>query len=106
MQNSKQESKILAELEKIYLDADGAARANRVRTVMFSVVGVASMGLGMYLSKSGVIQGLCDILVCLSGVFLAYAFLHHWMNRTNPLLRKYTRLDQEQLRERISMLKK
>jgi hypothetical protein len=106
MQNPKQESKILAEIEKIYLDADGAARANRARTLVFSIAGVASMGLGMYLSKSGVIQGLCDILVCLSGVFLAYAFLHFYMNQTNPLLRKYTQLDQEKLRERISTLKK
>lgn len=106
MQNPKQESKILAQLEKVYLDPDGAARENRVRTVVFSVGAVVLLTLGMFLSKAGVIQGLCDILVCLSGVFSAYAFLHYFMNRTHPLLRKYTRLDEEQLRERIYTLKK
>lgn len=106
MQNPKQESKILAQIEKVYLDADGAARENRVRTLVFLVGAVVLLTLGIYLSKSGVIQGLCEILVCLSGVFWAYAFFHYFMNRTHPLLRKYTRLDQEQLRERISALKK
>ena len=73
MQNPKQESKILAQLEKVYLDADGAARENRIRTLVFSVAGVASMGLGIYLSKTGVIQGLCDILVWGAIVDSSYA---------------------------------
>ena len=105
MQNPKQESKILAQLEKIYVDTEGVARGNRFRIAVFSVAGIALMALGMYLSKSGVIQGLCDILVCLSGVCLAYAGFYYGMNRTNPLLKQYTRLDREQLAERISTLK-
>ena len=105
MQNPKQESKLLAQLERIYVDPEGVARENRVRVAVFSIAGIALMALGMYLSKSGVIQGLCDILVCLSGVFLAYAFMYYTMNQTNPLLKQYTRLDREQLKGRISTLK-
>jgi len=105
MQDPKQESKMLAQLEKIYVDPESVTRGNRLRIVMFSVAGIALMALGMYLSKIGVIQGLCDILVCLSGVFLAYASVHYGMNRTNPLLKQYTRLDRELLTERISRLK-
>ena len=105
MQNSQQESKILVQLERIYVDTEGVARTNRVRMIIFAFAGISLMALGMYLSKSGVIQGLCDILVCLSGVCLTYACFYLGMNRTNSLLKQYTRLDQEQLAERLSRLK-
>jgi hypothetical protein len=105
MQNPKQESKILAHLEEIYIDTEGAARRTRVRIAVFSVASIALMALGMYLSKLGVIQGLCDILICLSGFCLAYAAFYYGMNRTIPFLKEYTRLDQEQLTERIAKLK-
>ena len=104
MQNPQHESKALTHLKSVYFDAEGVARANRVRTLIFAIAGIALMALGMYLSKSGVIQGLCDILVCLSGVCLAYAGFHLGMNRTNPLLTEYTRLDRERIEQRISNL--
>ena len=105
VKDPKQECKLLTQLERVYTDTERVARSNLVLTGVFTIAGISLMILGMYLSKSGVIQGLCDILVCLSGFCLAYAFFYYGMNRTNPLLKRYTQLDREQLAERISTLR-
>ena len=104
MQNSKQENKILTQLEKIYSDSNNLMRSNRIKMISFFAVGIALITLGIYLSDLGVVQGFCDILICISGVFIAFASFYYSSNQTAPLLKEYTSLDTDKISKRITEL--
>ena len=104
MKNPQKERKILIYIKNIYENPEVIVRANRVRMVAYALVGVGLIALGMHLSKSGVVQGFCDILICLSGLCLAFAAFHREANAANPILTEYTHLDRERLERRISTL--
>ena len=106
MLKPKQEIKILKQLEKIYLDPDKLANANRAK-MRISVFwgGFALPFLGIFLSGFEVIWGLCDLLLCFSGLCFGLSGLYYSMLLTNPLVRQFTSLNEGNLSRRVELLR-
>lgn len=106
MINPKHELKMLEQLKNIYEKPEAVIKANRFRQIVFIILSVTLMFTGMFLSKIGVTQGFCDILVCLSGVSFAYFVFYYSMRSSNEIISRYTDLDKELLNDRITELTK
>ena len=106
MSNTKQELKMLHQLEKTYCDPKGISESNKIKKLAFLITSISLIFAGLYLFNIGVDQVICFILACISGICFAFFGFYHSMDFTNKALITYTKLDKDLLHDRITQLTK
>lgn len=99
--NPKEELRLLLTLKNTFADPISLSRGYSIRKVIYFTISLILLVTGMVLPKAGVHETICHLLIMVSGVFFAYAFMHHFVNKSNQLLIRYVRLDEEKLEGRI-----